>query len=81
MENNQDQSKGDKLEAAIADMSSMLTDMSDMFQKIKKIKFNYLMQTCDIYTRVDYPSILMDVCEKEIKQNVPTAENIRKMNF
>lgn len=81
MDSAQDQSKNDKFDVAIADMTTMLGDMADMYQKIKKIKFNYLIQTCDIYTKVDYPSIMMDVCDKEIKQMIPPAENIRKMNF
>lgn len=81
MENNQEQNKGEKLDVAIAEMTTILSDLGDMFQRVKKIKYNYLIQTCDIYTRVDYPSIMMDVCDKEIKQSVPTAESIRRVNY
>lgn len=73
--------RSDKLDTAIIEMGSILDDLSDMFQRIKKVKFEYLMKTCDIYTKVDLPSLMMDSCEKDFKELVPTPERIRKMNF
>lgn len=77
-QSNQEQNKAEKLDAAVAEMTKILDDLNDMFQRVKKLKYNYLIQTCDIYTRVDYPSLMMDCCEKEIKQKVPSADKIRK---
>ena len=79
MDNPEVQNKVDKydIDAAIADMSNIISDTADLMMRIKRVKFNYLMQTCEMYTRLDYPSIMMDVCEKEVRQMVPTPKNVR----
>lgn len=74
----QEQNKSDMLEMAITDMKQTLENMSDMFQKLKKAKFDYLSLTCELYTKVDLPSIVMDNCDREVSELVPQPEMIRK---
>ena len=77
----QDQSKSNMLDMAITDMKGVLEDMSDLFQKLKRAKFDYLSMTCELYTKVDLPSIMMDNCDRDVKDLVPTPDNIRKTKF
>lgn len=83
MDNPEIKNKVDKydMDAAITDLSSVIGDTAGILQKLKKIKFNYLVQTCELYTRIDCPSIMMDVCDKEVRQIVPQPKDIRTMEF
>lgn len=82
---NQDQetptNKIEKLNEATSELSSLIAEAADMLRKVKQIKFQYLTLTCDVYTRIDYPSLMMDTCEKDVKQIVPTAKDVRNMDF
>jgi len=73
--------KLERLDAATADLSGLVCQAAEMIQKIKQIKFHYLTLTCDLYTRMDFPSIIMDICEKEVRQIVPSAKDIRSLEF
>lgn len=80
MENNaQEQSKSDMLDAAYSDMQEILEEMASMFQSLKKAKFDYLKMTCELYTKVDLPSIMMDNCDRDIKELLPAPDKLRNM--
>lgn len=68
-------------EAAISELSSVINATSEMYQQLKRVKFNYLVLTCDLHSRIDFPSIMMEACRKEVSTNVPKPKDIDKLNF
>lgn len=75
------QTRAEKLSTATTELTHLISEAAEMLQKVKQVKFHYLTLTCDVYTRMDYPSIMMDSCEKDIRQIVPTVKEIREMKF
>lgn len=69
------------VDGAIAELTGIIGETAEMIHKVKGIKFNYLTQVCEMYTRMDFPSIMMDACSKEVKQTVPDARTIRKLEY
>lgn len=69
------------IETAVGELEKIINESSELYHDLKKVKFNYLVQTCELYSRIDLPSIMMETCRKEINQNVPKAKNINKMDF
>lgn len=69
------------MDSAIAELSNLIREASDMYQQLKQVKFDYLIQTCEVYARIDYPSMVMESCRREIQQMVPKAQDIDKMDF
>lgn len=68
-------------EAAISEISQVINQTSEMYQKLKRIKFNYLVLTCNLHSRIDFPSIMMAACQKEISKSVPKAKDVEKLQF
>lgn len=68
-------------DAAISELSSVIDSATHMYQQLKKIKFDYLVLCCEVHSRVDFPSIMMETCRKEITSKVPRAKTIESLNF
>lgn len=68
-------------ETAKKDLHEVIDSLSDMYYQLKKVKYDYLVHTCELYSRIDFPSIMMENARKEIKQSVPQAKEIEKMEF
>lgn len=69
------------MDAAIQDLEQTMNEASEMFIKLKQIKFEYLTQVCEIYARIDIPSVMMDTCHKSITEKIPSAKDIEKNEF
>jgi len=69
------------LEAAISELTNIWTESADIYHQLKKAKFDYLVKTCELYSRIDFPSIMMEVCRKEVTQKIPNAKNIEKLEY
>lgn len=69
------------IEGALNELKQIINTTTDMFYKLKEIKFNYITQVSEMYTRIDFPSIMIDTCQKEVKQAVPTAKSIRRGDY
>lgn len=68
-------------DAAISELSSVIDAATEMYQQLKRIKFDYLVLTCDLHSRIDFPSIMMEAVRKEITSNIPSTKNIDNFNF
>jgi hypothetical protein len=73
-----EQSKSDMFDMAIIDMEVIVEDMGALFQRLKKAKFDYLSLTCELYTKMDLPTVMMDTCDREFKELVPTKEQLKR---
>lgn len=85
-ENQQEQELKNKVEEydmdhAISDLSNIIHESADMYQQLKKIKFDYITQTCELFSRIDLPTMMMEHCRRDIAQNVPSAKSIAKVDF
>lgn len=69
------------IEGAISELSQIINMTTDMFYRLKDIKFNYISHVCEMYTRIDFPSIMIDTCQKETRQAVPGARAIRRGEY
>lgn len=69
------------VEGAINELNQIINTTTDMFYRLKEIKFNYISQVSEMYTRVDFPSIMIDTCQKEVKQGVPSSKTIRRGEY
>lgn len=54
------------MDEAIGELSTIINESSNMYLKLKQAKFDYLVQTCELYLRVDFPAIMMEATRKEV---------------
>lgn len=69
------------LENALQELDAIVQASGDMYHKLKKIKFDYLIRTCELFSRIDMPSILMENVRKDVHQAVPTVKKINDMDI
>lgn len=67
------------IEAAINELDATIANLSDIYHQLKEVKYNYLVRTCELLGRIDFPSIMLEAVRKEIKQVTPSAKSIGKM--
>lgn len=78
-----DRSKIDSydIESAIRELELIIDDCSNMYQRLKQIKYEYLNRTYELYSRIDFPTVMMNACRKEVIQNVPDSKSINTLDF
>lgn len=67
------------IDMAMDDLKKAIDTCANMMIELKQIKFEYLMQVCELYARIDLPSVMMDTCRKKIMQTIPSAKEIDKL--
>lgn len=66
------------LDGAINELQQIMDESSEMYYQLKKVKFDYIVQICELYSRIDFPAIMVEACRKEVASNVPKASFINK---
>lgn len=66
------------IENATVELDQIIDESAEMYNQLKKTKFNYLVKTCDLYSRIDFPSIMIEACRKKINHDVPKADVVEK---
>lgn len=69
------------IDGAIKELNNILDDSAEMYHQLKKVKFEYLVQSCELYSRIDFPNIMIEACRRGITKKVPTAKMIEKSEF
>lgn len=69
------------IDIAIKELNEMINHLSEMYHQLKKVKYNYLVQTCELFTRIDYPSIMLERCRQELGQVIPKPKDINEMSM
>lgn len=68
------------MDAAINDLTEIITRSSEMFYELKKIKFEYLSQAFELYSRIDFPSLMMMKLEHSMSNGFPTPNKIEQLS-
>lgn len=67
------------IDDAITELNELVNNSADMYHQLKKIKFQYLEHTCALFSRIDFPSVMITSCRKDIEQALPKAQDFRNM--
>lgn len=65
------------IDEAINELHQIMDESSEMYYQLKKVKFDYIVQICELYSRIDFPSIMIEACRKEVTSSVPKASYIK----
>ena len=68
------------INSAIADLSEIINKSSEMYYELKKIKFEYLSQAFELYSRIDVPSLMMINLDQAIKNDVPKPTKVDQLS-
>lgn len=69
------------MDGAVKELNEMINQLSEMYYQLKKVKYNYLVQTCELFARIDYPSIMLENCRQELGQVIPNPKDVNGMNM
>lgn len=69
------------VDTAIEELGLIIDSLSDMYYQLKKVKYDYLVHTSELFSRIDFPSLMMEDARREIKGKIPSAKTIEKMEF
>lgn len=69
------------IDTATEELSVIIDNISDMYHQLKKVKHNYLVHTNELFSRIDFPSLMMESAQREIKQGVPSTKALERMEF
>lgn len=69
------------MDAAIADLNDIINKSSEFYYQLKKMKFDYLTNAFDMYTKIDLPSVMMTTCQKNASESVPKVKDINDINI
>lgn len=75
------QSREFNIDTAIEVISAIIDGVSDMYYDVKKVKYDYLLHTNELFNRIDFPSLMMESARKEINKGIPSAKSIEKMEI
>lgn len=68
------------LDNAISDLTNIINKSSEMFYELKKIKFEYLSQAFELYSRIDFPSLMMIKLEQSMSDELPLPRKIEQLS-
>lgn len=69
------------IDIAMKELNDMINHLSEMYHQLKKVKYNYLVQTCELFSRIDYPSIMLERCRQELGQVIPKPKDINGLSM
>lgn len=64
------------IQGSINEIGQIIDESAEMFYQIKKIRFDYLAQVMELYSRIDFPSIMIESCRQKVMANLPKARDI-----
>lgn len=68
------------IDGAISDLSEIVYKSSEMYCELKKLKFDYLSQAFELYSRIDFPSLMMIKFAQTVQEEVPSASKVEQLS-
>lgn len=67
------------IDSAISDLNDVIENLSVAYYRLKRIKYDNLLQTYEMLCRLDFPTIMLETIRRELGQIIPSVNDIEKM--
>lgn len=64
------------IKTAISDLNNVIEHLSVAFDRLRRIRYEQLIQTYEMLCRLDFPTIMLDTIRREIQQLIPSLSGL-----